>query len=134
MKWKKKSIYLFKTRSQLLPVSSSIACRAVRLCNSMPINRSFKPIRKPQDSDIKTRVWDILFFDKWKFFFFSRDKKIEHYYRQINYVKHFLSKYQIDLSIICRLWLFRRRIFYYYFTLSSVFIENITFFNDKYEQ
>jgi hypothetical protein len=26
----------------------------------MPINRGFKPMRKPQDSDIKTRVWEIL--------------------------------------------------------------------------
>jgi hypothetical protein len=26
----------------------------------MPINRGFKPMRKPQDSDVKTRVCDFL--------------------------------------------------------------------------
>jgi hypothetical protein len=32
----------------------------VRLYNSMPINRGFKPMRKPHDSDIKNRVKDFL--------------------------------------------------------------------------
>ncbi|CAF3210738.1 unnamed protein product [Rotaria socialis] len=46
----------WESRSQLLSVSSSIACRAVRLCNSVPMSRGFKPLRKPQESDVRTRV------------------------------------------------------------------------------
>ncbi|CAF1456164.1 unnamed protein product [Rotaria magnacalcarata] len=46
----------WESRSQLLSVSSSIACRAVRLCNSVPMSRSFRPLRKPQESDVRTRV------------------------------------------------------------------------------
>ncbi|CAF0873379.1 unnamed protein product [Rotaria sordida] len=46
----------WESRLQLSTISSSIACRAVRLCNSVPINRGFKPLRKPQDNDVKTRI------------------------------------------------------------------------------
>ncbi|CAF2089254.1 unnamed protein product [Rotaria magnacalcarata] len=46
----------WESRSQLLSVSSSIACRAVRLCNSVPMSRSFRPLRKPQENDVRTRV------------------------------------------------------------------------------
>ncbi|CAF3507401.1 unnamed protein product [Adineta steineri] len=46
----------WETRLQLLSISSSIACRAVRLCNSMAINRGFKPMRKPQENDVKSRA------------------------------------------------------------------------------
>ncbi|CAF4383259.1 unnamed protein product, partial [Adineta steineri] len=46
----------WETRLQLLTISSSIACRAVRLCNSMAINRGFKPMRKPQENDVKSRA------------------------------------------------------------------------------
>ncbi|CAF3474613.1 unnamed protein product [Rotaria sp. Silwood1] len=46
----------WESRLQLSSISSSIACRAVRLCNSVPINRGFKPLRKPQDNDVRTRI------------------------------------------------------------------------------
>ncbi|UJR30726.1 hypothetical protein I4U23_018246 [Adineta vaga] len=46
----------WETRSQLVSISSSIACRAVRLCNSTSVQRGFKPMRKPQDNDVKSRA------------------------------------------------------------------------------
>jgi hypothetical protein len=48
-------------------------------------------MRKPQDSDTQNRVGNFLYSIKIKFFSFSRDKKLEHYYQQINYVNIFSS-------------------------------------------
>ncbi|CAF1608580.1 unnamed protein product [Adineta ricciae] len=46
----------WETRSQLVSISSSIACRAVRLCNSTLVSRGFRPMRKPQENEIKSRA------------------------------------------------------------------------------
>jgi len=49
-------VHEWETRLQLLSICSSITCRAVRSCNSMPNQPGFKPMRKPQDQEIRTRA------------------------------------------------------------------------------